>query len=103
MPVFTYLLVVIYLSVLRTVYLLSVVSLGVWYSPLPILVYCFPIRLWSFVAIALTLSFVLSHLSHGGKLVESHSVACVAQRRIVAHFFYLLLLPGMLGDYWSVL
>ena len=59
---FIYLLVVIYLSVLRIVYLLSVASLGVWYSPLPVLIYCFPVRLWSFAAIALALSFVLSHL-----------------------------------------
>ena len=74
LPIFIYLLVVIYLPVLLTVYLLSIASLGVWYSPLPVPVYCFPIRLWSFAAIALSLSFVLSHLSRGGRLVESHSV-----------------------------
>ena len=62
-------------------HLLSVAFLGVWYSPLPVPVYCFPARLWSFAAIALSLSFVLSHLSCGGRLVESHSVARVAWRR----------------------
>ena len=66
---FIYLLVVIYLFVLLTVYLLSVASLGVWYSPLPVPVYYFPVRLLSFTAIALSLSFILSHLSCGGRLV----------------------------------
>ena len=64
-------------------------------NPLPVLVNYFPLRLWSFEAIALALSFVLSHLSYGGRLVESHSVARVAWRRTVACFFFLLLLPGV--------
>ena len=78
LPVFIYLLVVIYLPVLLTVYLLSVASLGVWYNPLLVPVYYFPIRLWSFADIALALSFVLNHLSHDVKLVEWLLVARVA-------------------------
>ena len=77
LPVFIYLIVVIYLPVLCTIYLLSIASLGVWYSSLPVTV-CFPVRLWSSTAFALALSFVLSHLSRDGRLVESHSDARVA-------------------------
>ena len=46
-----------------------------WYSPLPILIYYFSIRLWSFTVIVLALNFILSHVSCGGRLVGSYSVS----------------------------